>query len=236
MNELTLSPENKVGKTVDKLSVPATLDDSVGYYYIDLDKIFYLESRSNRTIIHKEKEDQITETEIEATKTLLYFEKVLRGKPFLRIHHSFIINAQKLAKYNKGARKFVTLINGDEIDVSRSRKDILENEIFGKYPVPVYEGIVYVDLKFILYLEADRDKTKFYFAGSPSITSTKNVGFFEDSLANRHFFRIHDKYIINLVKVVKNYRRSNSCYAVLDTGMGLPVSASKKEAFLEYFR
>ena len=218
---------------VDKLSIPAIIKGAVGYYYIDLDKILYLESQNNRTIIHKERDEYNKETEIEATKTLLHFENQLLGKPFMRIHNSFIINTQKLAKYHKGARKFVTLIDGTKIDVSRSKKGILEDGIIEKYPIPVYDELIYVDLKSILYLEAHYDRTEFHLIASPSITSSKNIGFLEKSLANKTFIRIHDSYVVNLTKVVKYLRHG---YVVLNTSIGLPVSQNKKEVFLQYFR
>jgi len=244
MNELNLFPVNEMNTQIDKLSIPAIINGSVGYYYVDLDKIFYLESNSNRTVIHKERDEQIKETEIEATKTLLYFENELRGKPFLRIHNSFIINVQKLVKYNKRTKK-VTLLDGTKIDVSRSKKDIFGDSKIEKYPIPIFEEFIYIDLKSILYLEAHFDRTEFHLLGSPPITSSKNIGFFEKSLADKPFFRIHNSYIISLTKVIKYFRGSSkvtenvgssSGYAVLNTGKGLPVSANKKDDFLKYFR
>ena len=233
-----------MNEEIDKLHISLINKGSAVEYRIDLDKILYLESQGNRTIIHKEREEHIDGTEIVVAKTLLHFEEKLVGKPFLRIHNSFIINAQKLAKYNKGTKKFVTLVNGKEIDVSRGRKDILEgNNKIEKHPVPAYDEVIYVDLKSILYLEAHHDRTEFHLIimveGKPSKTSifsTKNIGFFEKSLVNKPFFRIHDSYIVNLSKVVKYYRGSSSGYAVLNTGDGLAVSMGKKDAFLQYFR
>lgn len=239
MEELTLSP-NGVNEKIDKLSIPAMIDGSVGYHYVDLDKILYLESFNNTTAIYIEGE----KTPIKVAKTLLYFENELIQKSFLRVHQSFIINAQKLATYNKGERKFVTLVNGKKIDVSRSQKGVLEDGKIEKCPIPVFDELIFVDLKTVLYLEAHGDRTEFHLVDK-TIMSTKNIGFFEKKLFDKFFCRIHDKYMINLIKVTKYYRGSakvtkdvgrNTGYAVLNTGKGLPVSTSKKEEFLKYFR
>ena len=232
--------QNETHERVDKLSIPAKMNGSLGFHYIDLDKILFLESNNNTTVIHFEEEIPIT-----AVKVLKFFENELRGKPFLRIHKSYIINVRKLHKFNKGKKKYVILTNGQKIDVSRSKQNVLENNIIEKLAIPDYEGIVYVDFKSILYLEANHDKTIFYLTNGQSVKSTKNIGYFENALTGQPFFRIHDKYIINLNKVVKYYRGSNqlsetACktpgYVVLSAGTGLPVSAGKKEMFLQFFR
>jgi len=223
----------------EKLPVPAIIEGSFGYYYIDLVKILFLESSNNTTIIHLEGEKPIT-----VTKVLKYFEHELLGKPFARVHNSYIINVHKLVKYYKGTRKHVILTNGQIIDVSRSRKNVLENNHIAKYSIPVYDGLFYVDLKSVLYLEADHEKTIFNLINGQIITSTKNIGFFKESLTDKPFVRIHDKYVINLLHVTKYFRGYNkktdqkgktSGYIVLNTGKGLPVSAGKKESVLRFF-
>ena len=90
----------------DKLPVPAIIEGSFGYYYIDLSKILYLESSNNKTTIHLEGEKPIT-----VAKVLKYFEQELLGKPFARVHNKYIINVHKLVKYYKGTSKHVILTN-----------------------------------------------------------------------------------------------------------------------------
>jgi len=225
----------------DKLPVPAIIEGSFGYYYIDLVKILFLESSNNTTIIHLEGEKPIT-----VAKVLKFFEQELLGKPFARVHNKYIINVNKLVKYYKGTRKHVILTNGQTIDVSRSRKNVLENNyIATKYSIPVYDGLVYVDLKSVLFLEANHEKTIFNLINGQIITSTKNIGYFKESLTDKPFVRIHDKYVINLTHVAKYFRGYNkktdqkgktSGYIVLNTGKGFPVAASKKESVLRFFR
>ena len=231
---------NEIRERVEKLSIPSKMNGSFGYYYIDLDKILFLESNNNTTVIHFEEETPIT-----VVKILKFFESELLGKSFLRIHKSYIINVRKLYKYNKGKKKYVILTNGQKIDVSRSKQNALEKNIIEKLIVPDYEGIVYVDYNSILYLEANHDKTIIYLMNGHSVKSMKNIDYFEKALTEKSFFRIHDKHIINLKNVMKYYRGSNkisettgktSGCVVLNTGTVLPVASSKKELFLRFFR
>jgi len=237
----TVKDQNLLIEQTGKLSIPAKMDGSFGYHYIELEKIFFLKSNSNTTTVHFEKEEPIS-----VTKTLKYFEKKLLGLPFLRIHESFIINVQKLYKYSKGKRKYVILTDGQKISISKRKQSTLENltTINNKCEIPDYEGIVYLEIKSILYFEADQDKTIVHLSSGQKIHSVKNIGYFEDTLYSKPFFRIHNKYIINLLHVERFYRgsskqsdnkRSTSGYVVLSTGKGLSVSASKKESFLQLF-
>ena len=60
--------------------------------------------------------------------------------------------------------------------------------------------------------------------------ATKKLKELEDMLPNRMFFRVHNSYIVHLLKV-KEYLRSEG-YLVLLNQKKIPVSRTKKEAFL----
>ena len=53
--------------------------------------------------------------------------EALQDCGFCRIHRSYLINLEYVAKYNKGKGGFITLSSGQELEVSASRKnDFLE--------------------------------------------------------------------------------------------------------------
>jgi two-component system LytT family response regulator len=122
---------------------------------------------------------------------------------------------------------------------------VLDEELVDKYAIPVYDGLAYVDFSSILYLEANHDKTIFYLIDNRSVRSTKTIGCIEKTLTGKPFFRIHDKYMINLFHIENYYRGCNringskstdSGCVVLSSGQSLPVSVGKKEKFLQHFR
>ena len=55
-------------------------------------------------------------------KTLKHYDGLLQEFGFLRIHRSYLINSEYIAKYTKGKGGFVTMENGKELEVSASKK------------------------------------------------------------------------------------------------------------------
>ena len=56
------------------------------------------------------------------SKTLKYFEDILKDSSFARIHKSYLVNVNEITKYVKGKGGTVVLSNGKELSVSASKK------------------------------------------------------------------------------------------------------------------
>jgi two-component system LytT family response regulator len=56
------------------------------------------------------------------SKTLKYFEDILKESGFARIHNSFLVNVTYIVSYKKGKGGTVYLSNGKELSVSASKK------------------------------------------------------------------------------------------------------------------
>jgi DNA-binding LytR/AlgR family response regulator len=67
------------------------------YRYIDSRDVLYLEADNNSTDIHLKDGEMVT-----AFKTLKHFENVLPSDQFLRIHNSYIINVNQVARIHTG--------------------------------------------------------------------------------------------------------------------------------------
>jgi two-component system LytT family response regulator len=52
-------------------------------------------------------------------------EELLSDFSFLRVHNSFLVNLNEIHKYFKGEGGYLVMSDGTNIDVSRSRKDML---------------------------------------------------------------------------------------------------------------
>lgn len=87
-----------------------------GIEIIDIDDIVYCEASSNYTLVF------FTERKMVVTKTLKEMEQQLRIHNFFRIHHSYLINMAHLRNFLKTDGGYVTLSNGKQLSVSRSRK------------------------------------------------------------------------------------------------------------------
>lgn len=102
------------GKNLDRIALPT----QQGLVFIKIDDIVRLQSNSNYTIfyIHNRKP-------IIVSKTMGEFEELLQDYCFFRIHHSHIINLNHIDKYIKGEGGSVVMSDGNEIDVSRRKKE-----------------------------------------------------------------------------------------------------------------
>ncbi len=101
-----------------------------------------------------------------------------------------------------------------------------------RFAVPTMEGLIMVDSDTILYCESDSTYCKIYFINSnkPMVIS-KTLKDVEEVLQGTDFCRIHHSYFINM-KCVKSYIRGEGGEVVLNNGIHLPVSRTRKQDFL----
>lgn len=110
----------------------------------------------------------------------------------------------------------------------------LQNEEFSKIAVPVSNGLLFIEVKNLMLLEADGAYTHVHLNDGSKLLVSKKLRFFEDMLANRkNFFRIHRSHLINL-NFVRKYNRLES-FIEMDNGATMPVSKERKKEFEECF-
>ena len=115
-------------------------------------------------------------------------------------------------------------------------KALLENIKTGvpsRLAIPTSDGMEYLNPKDIIRIEADRSYSWFYITGNRKILVSKNLKEFQDLLSDRHFFRPHNSYLINL-KYVKKYVRKEGGYIEMQDGSEIPISRNRKDLFLTH--
>jgi two-component system LytT family response regulator len=113
-------------------------------------------------------------------------------------------------------------------------KALLENIKTGipsRLAIPTSDGMEYLNPKDIIRIEADRSYSWFFITGNRKILVSKNLKEFQDLLSDRHFFRPHNSYLINL-KYVKKYVRKEGGYIEMQDGSEIPISRNRKDLFL----
>lgn len=85
--------------------------------FLDFDEIYYLEAESNYTHIH-----MFDGNSYMTSKTIKYYEELLKQQGFFRSHQSFLINLSYIREYSKPDHTIV-LKNGKHIPVSKNKKD-----------------------------------------------------------------------------------------------------------------
>ncbi len=101
-----------------------------------------------------------------------------------------------------------------------------------RFAVPTMEGLIMVDPETILYCESDSAYCKIFFMNSsrPMVIS-KTLKEVEEVLGDTDFCRIHHSFCINM-KCVQSYIRGEGGEVVLNNGVHLPVSRTRKADFL----
>lgn len=94
------------------------------------------------------------------------------------------------------------------------------------------EGIEYIPLTQISYLEAKGPYTTFFLKNGNNMIVCKHLKEYEMMLTEHGFFRLHNSYIVNM-KEVKKMIRADGGYAVMNNDAMITISPRKKEEFLQ---
>lgn len=100
--------------------------------------------------------------------------------------------------------------------------------------IPSQEGLQFIDLIEIIYLQAKSNYTIIYLQNE-KITVSKTLKDFEDLLPSMIFLRINHSVIINKDRI-KKYIRGEGGQVIMSNGQTLGVSRRKKDEFLHTIR
>jgi two-component system LytT family response regulator len=103
----------KITNVQGKITIP----QQDGFEVLETKNIMYCKADDNYTEIYLN-----TNKKKLVSKTLKHFEDILTDSGFARIHKSYLVNVNEIAKYIKGKGGTVVLSNGKELSVSASRK------------------------------------------------------------------------------------------------------------------
>lgn len=95
-----------------------SLSTQDGLVILHVNEIVYCEASGTYTYFHLKNKEKII-----VSKTLKEYEELLKDHHFLRVHNSYLINLNEVKKYIKGDGGSVIMSNGEEVFVSKRRKD-----------------------------------------------------------------------------------------------------------------
>ena len=156
---------------------------------------------------------------------------------YVTAHESYAVKAFELGAVHY-LLKPIDIIQLNEA-VARSSRRIRGRSLPGhstrmhpeKIAIAGTHGHKLVELDNILYLESDGSYTRIILRDGSYLISSRNIGFYEELLEGRGFFRTHRQYLVNLSSV-KGYTRGKSGYVELDTGVTVQVSFTKRADFI----
>lgn len=88
-----------------------------GFQFVPVNTIVYCEADDDYTYIHLTDSQKLT-----VSKNIKEFEDILANYDFFRIHHSYLVNRDYIKKYVKGEGGTILTEQGNELPVSRRRK------------------------------------------------------------------------------------------------------------------
>ena len=97
------------------------------------------------------------------------------------------------------------------------------------------EGLLLIELADIIYIKADAGYSEIIVDNQSRIVSSKRLSHYEDTLGDKHFFRVHKSYIINL-KYIKKYQKGRSGSITMADGTIIPVAENKKKALMDILK
>lgn len=109
-------------------------------------------------------------------------------------------------------------------------KESYRTDDIRKIALSMSNGLTFVEIADIVFLEADGAYTTFYLKNGQKIVVSKKLKFYEDILSNRpFFFRTHRTYLVN-VNYIKQYSRSDNAI-LLDGDFNIVISRDRKQEF-----
>ena len=103
-----------------------------------------------------------------------------------------------------------------------------------KIALQTFEGTEFINLKDIIYCEADGAYSHVHTTDGGKLYISKTLRYLEEALCDYHFFRTHNSYIVN-TNYMKKYVKADGGFLLLNNGKQVKVSRSKKEKLVCLF-
>lgn len=176
--------------------------------------------------------ERMPSIDFEVIFTTAYSEYALKAFRFSAI--DYLLKPIDIEDLKKSIGKVETRLNRPIIERMQELFQNLRNESNGilKIALPTSDGLVFVDIKEILYCEASSNYTTITLQDNVKYVISRTLKEYEDLLQEYSFFRIHNSHIINL-NAIKKYVRGEGGYVVMSNNQSLDVSKRRKELFLK---
>lgn len=89
-----------------------------------------------------------------------------------------------------------------------------------------------IDVKDIIYLEASGNYTDFYLLNNRKVTSSKQLGEYEELLSQHTFYRTHKSFLVNLHQVI-SISKTDGNTVLLQEGRQCPIAFRRIDLFMQ---
>lgn len=171
--------------------------------------------------------------QIEKSKTCLIFITGHEKYAINAIKHKaidYILKPLNITEFKQSIEKAIELIQ-KEIKSGGVNQFTIKQE--NSLILKALESIKLIKLNEIIYLEASGPYTYVYLKNDEKITVTKHLKDFENKLEGTGFYRIHNSFIINTLKI-NGIMKKDGYTVELQNGKSLVISSRRKDDFIHY--
>ena len=102
-----------------------------------------------------------------------------------------------------------------------------------KIALPLAGKTIFIKQNEIYYCKANGNYCEIYFKDNTKKMVSKKIKEMEAIINNSRFFRVHNSYVVNTT-YIKEFIKNDGQYLVLDNGVSIPISRSKKDELLHF--
>ena len=117
-------------------------------------------------------------------------------------------------------------------ELKKALENIIPKKTQTKVMLPLSGKTLFVNSDDIIYCKSDGNYSELFFKEDKKEVLSKKIKDIEELIGNRDFFRVHNSYLVN-INYIKEFIKSDGQYLVLENGISIPVSRSKKSALLQ---
>jgi two-component system LytT family response regulator len=143
------------------------------------------------------------------------------------------IDERELQRSVAKVREHQSVLNADQLRLLNERLTQPQRTP-GRLALPTSDGLELVEVDKILYCASESNYCHIHLADREYFI-TRTLKEIQETLEGSSFFRIHNRFLINLNHLSKDVRGEGG-YVVMKNGQQLPVARSRKEELLQLIR
>jgi two-component system LytT family response regulator len=161
-----------------------------------------------------------------------YNEFALRAFRFSAL--DYLLKPLNITHLIEAVRKAEKRQRIDQRQLDMLKYQLKEGQYPSKIAVPFQGGVIFVELKELVFCEADSNYTKLFLTNSKSYLLSKTLREVQEVLEERNFLRVHRQFLINLDHI-KMYHKGDGSYLVMTGDVTIPVAKNQKDRLVQKF-
>lgn len=146
----------------------------------------------------------------------------------------YLLKPLNTSQLREAVRKAEKRQQIDQRQLDLLRYQLKEGQHLSKIAVPFQSGVIFVELKELVYCESDSNYTKLILTSGKSHLLSKTLREVQEVLEDRDFLRVHRQYLINL-EHIKMYHKGDGSYLVMTGDITIPVAKNQKDRLVQKF-